>query len=143
MASSIPMTVSPARGRGAVATHDHESLLDRVAGVAGVAQWAVADPTTDVKVAARISMRCLNEAKLAYDAARGLADPRKDPERTPTANAILMRFNAQTPRAVSWEKLVSIALQADRTMWLAAGLRAEALVPVSAHQLLIALRLVA
>lgn len=134
------MTVLPARGRGAVATHDHESLLDLVA---GVAQAAVADPTTDVKVAARISMPCLNEAKLAYDAARGLADPRKDPERTPTANPILMRFNAQTPRAVSWEKLVSIALQADRTMWLAAGLRAEAVVPVSAHQLLIALRLVA
>lgn len=138
----VPVTTppTPPRARGAVAVHDGEALLDLVR---GVAEAAVADPTSAVVVPQRISMRVFNRAKVAFDRARGISDPATDPERTPTANAILMRFNDGAARRIGWGDIVAAAFLADRSMWLAAARRAEAADPVDDQRVGFALRLVA
>lgn len=140
MATTATSTATPARGRGAVAAHGDEALLDLVA---GVARAAVADHEAHVHIAGRISMRRFNGAKVAFDLARGIGDPHRDPQRTPTANAIVMRFNAQAPRSIRWDEIVAASLRQDRTMWLVAARREEAAGAVSDHQLVFALRFVA
>lgn len=52
-------------------------------------------------VAERVSMPAFNRVKLDVDRARGLTDPRRDPERTPTADAIQMRFKELAGRPVA------------------------------------------
>jgi len=74
---------------------------------------AVLDPSQAVQVGERISMRAFNGSKLGFDRARGISEPAKDPERTPTANAILMRFNDGATRPISWEDVVAAALPSN------------------------------
>lgn len=131
---------TPARRRGATATHADETLL---ALVADVARFATADARWAVRLPERVSMRVFNEAKLDFDRARGLSDPTTDPERTPTANAVVMRFNERAVRRVSWAEVLAAALRGDPTMWLSAVRRAEAVRPVASHELVFALRYVA
>lgn len=133
-------TATTARRRGAVAAHDDETLLELVA---GVARLAAADPRWRLQKPERISMRTFNEAKLVFDRDRGLTDPATDPQRTPTANAIVMRLNEHATRRITWAELVAAALRGDPTMWLAAARRAAAVEPVALHELRFALRYVA
>lgn len=130
----------PARQRGAIAAHDDDALLDLAA---AVARAAVQDSARALLVAERISVRMFNAAKLDVDRARGLADPLKDPQRTPTAAAIIMRFNVGYTRSVAWQEIVTAALRPDRSMWLAAVRRADPVEPVAAGQLIFALRFIA
>lgn len=113
----------PKPRRGRTATHDPEALLDLIGEVARAAAAAGA-----AVVAERISMPTFNNVKLDVDRARGLADPRTDPERTPSADAIQMRFKELAGKPVPWAELVEVALRPPekRTMWLAALRRDEA-----------------
>jgi len=131
---------APARRRGATATHDNETLLRLVA---GVARFAADDPRWRVGVPERVSMRTFNAAKVDFDRGRGLNDPTTDAERTPTANAVVMRFNEQSTRRIAWAEVLGAALRRDPTMWLSAVRRAEAVRPVAPHELAFALRYVA
>jgi hypothetical protein len=109
--------------RGRKAAHGPETLLDLVAEVARAAASASA-----ALVPEQVSMPGFNRTKLGVDRARGIADPRTDPERTPTADAIQMRFKELAGRKVPWSELVEVALRAPekRTMWLAALGREDA-----------------
>lgn len=138
MAVTTPPTA--ARARGAAVAHDDEALLDLVR---GVAESAAADPANGVVVPQHISMRVFNRAKVVFDLARGISDPASDPERTPTANAILMRFNDCAARRIAWGDIATAAFLADPSMWLAAARRAEAAEPVDEQRVGFALRLVA
>lgn len=111
--------------------------------MATVVRAAAADPTERVTVPGRLSMRVFDRVKPVVDRARGIADPARDPARTPTAAAIHLRFNKDASRTITWEEIVAAALKADRTMWLAAARRAEPTEPLSDHQLAFALRMVA
>jgi hypothetical protein len=122
MASATTTAARTSARRGRKATHDPEALLDLVAAVAraGVATGAVLVPED-------VSMPVFNRAKLDLDRARGITDPKRDPERTPTADAIQMRFKELAGRKVPWAELVEVALRAPdkRTMWFAALGRQE------------------
>jgi hypothetical protein len=90
-------------------------------------------------------MAVFNRVKLQVDRARGIADPKRDPERTPTADAIQMRFKELTGRLVKWEELLDGALRTgrQRTMWLSALRRDEARADLTDTLVIHALRLVA
>jgi hypothetical protein len=79
-------------------------------------------------LAERVSMAAFNVVKLDVDRARGIADPQTSPERTPTADAIQMRFRELAGHLVPWVELVEVALRAPekRTMWLSALRRDDA-----------------
>jgi hypothetical protein len=96
MATGAPSAGS--RRRGPDSTHTDEALLDLVA---AVAHAAAADPSERLTVAARVSMAEFNRVKVAVDHARGVTGA-ADPERTPTANAIHLRFNKDAARKVKW-----------------------------------------
>lgn len=118
------------RRRGRAAVLDPETLLDRVHAVvragAAAGTW-------------RLPMAAFNRLRADVDRAAGI-DP-AGPDRTPTADAIQMRFNQFAGRAVSWEELLDGARRTgrQRTMWLAALRREEAreglTVDVVAHAL--------
>ena len=105
------------RGRGRVAVHDPETLL---ALASKVARTAARDGKA--ATAASAPMGVFNVVKLDVDRARGIADPKFSPERTPTAEAIQLCFKQLAERPVSWPELLSGALRPprDRIMWLAA-----------------------
>lgn len=130
----------PSRGRGRTATHDPEALLDLIAGVAHAAVAA-----GKAVSATKVSMPVFNRLKLDVDRARGIADPSGDPERTPTANAMLMRFKQVAGRTVKWEELLDGALRTgrQRTMWLSALRRDEKRDDLTDQLVIHALRLVA
>lgn len=94
-------------------------------------------------VAERVAMPAFNRARDAVDRARGV-DP-AGPERTPTAEAIQMRFKQLAGRPVSWRELIDGALRAgrERTMWLSALARDEKRDDLTDHIVIHALRLVA
>ena len=123
MSTATATPRAPRRGRGRVATHDPEALLDRIAAVAEAAVAA-----GEAMAAGSVSMPGFDRVKVDVDRARGIADPRQDPERTPTAAAIQMRFKELAGRPVKWEELLDGALRTgrQRTMWLAALRRDEA-----------------
>jgi hypothetical protein len=106
-----------ARRRGRAATHSHEELLGLVA---AVAQAAVTAGRADSPTV--VSMPVFNRQRADADRVRGLQDPARDPERTPTAQAIQMRFAKLAERPVSWSELLAGAARTgrDQTMWLAA-----------------------
>lgn len=135
-----PVSSAARRGRGRVATHHVDALLDLVVAVAreAVAQGKVMTP-------ARVSMPTFNIVKLDVDRDRGIADPRGDPERTPTAEAIQMRFKQLAERPVKWDELVDGALRPgrDRTMWLSALSRDKQRDDLTDELVIHALRLVA
>jgi hypothetical protein len=116
MATATTSTPTVAR-RGSEATHGPEELLDLVA---DVARCALA--TGAVRVPKEVSMPLFNRTKVDVDRARGIADPKRDPERTPTADAIQMRFKELAGRKVPWSELLEVALRQpeQRTMWFAA-----------------------
>jgi len=115
MAATAPASQRPQPRRGRTATHDAETLLDLVAAVARAAVTA-----GRARLPERVSMAAFNTVKLDVDRARGIADPRTSPERTPTADAIQMRFKELAGRPVRWAELVEVALRAPdkRSMWL-------------------------
>lgn len=86
-------------------------------------------------------MPVFNRAKLAADAARGIANPRSDPGRTPSADAIQMRFKQLAGAPVKWEELVRVSLLPfeQRTMWLSALRREDARDDLSDHVVRLAL----
>jgi hypothetical protein len=135
---SIPVPPRLARRRGRVATHDPETLLDLVA--AGAHAAVVAH---EAAVAERVAMPAFNRARAAVDRARGV-DPAGS-ERTPTAEAIQMRFKQLAGRPVSWRELVDGWLRAgrNRTMWLSALARDEKRDDLTDHLVIHALGLVA
>jgi hypothetical protein len=115
MAAVAPANQRPQARRGRTATHDAETLLDLVAAVARAAVT-----TGRARLPERVSMAAFNTVKLDVDRARGIADPKTNPERTPTADAIQMRFKELAGRPVSWAELVEVALRPPdkRPMWL-------------------------
>jgi hypothetical protein len=115
MAATAPVNQHPQRGRGRTATHDAETLFDLVAAVARAAVTA-----GRARVPERVAMAAFNVVKLDVDLARGIADPKTSPERTPTADAIQMRFKELAGRPVGWAELVEVALRPPdkRPMWL-------------------------
>jgi len=123
-----------------VATHDPETLLSLVGKVARAAARAGNAPS-----AAVVSMAAFNSAKLGVDRSRGINDPENDPARTPTAQAIQMRFSKLAGRPVPWQELLAGALrsQRDRIMWLAALRREDRRENLSDEIVVHALRLVA
>jgi len=101
--------------------------------VAAVAHAAVADPTELVRSPTCMSMPVFNRVKPVVDAARGITD-QKDRDRTPSAEAIHLRFNKaaeRVARKVSWHDIVAVSLLPDHRMWLSAlGRREEEKVPL-------------
>jgi hypothetical protein len=134
---AIAATTTP-RPRGRKATHGPEELLNLVAEVARAAVAAGVVPED-------VSMPLFNRTKVDVDRKRGLADPKRDPERTPTADAIQMRFKDVAGRRVPWAELVEIALRPPekRTMWFAALGREDARDDLSDAHVVHALRRVA
>ena len=65
-------------------------------------------------------MAAFNVVKLDVDRARGIIEPKTNAERTPTADAIQMRFKELAGRPVPWPELVEVALRPPdkRPMWL-------------------------
>lgn len=120
--------------------HHPEALLDLVG---AVARSAAEDG--HVVAAERISMPVFNRVKLDVDAARGIADPRTSPERTPSADAIQMRFKQLAGAPVKWKELVRLSLLPfeKRTMWLSALQREDARADLSDRGIALALRRVA
>ena len=110
MASPPPATGRTRACRGRVATHDAETLLDLVSAVARAAVT-----TGAASLATRVTMAAFNVVRLDVDRVRGIADPRTSPERTPTADAIQMRFRELGGRAVPWLEVVEVALRPPRT----------------------------
>jgi hypothetical protein len=90
-------------------------------------------------------MPAFNRVKLDFDRDRGIDDPRSDPERTPTAEAIQMRFSELAGQTVKWADLVQGALRTGRAraMWLAALRREETRDDLTDEVVSHALRLVA
>ncbi|HLH64363.1 MAG TPA: hypothetical protein VKV27_01560 [Solirubrobacteraceae bacterium] len=124
--SALTGTSSPPRRRGRDSAHSDAELL---ALVAAVVRAVAADPADRETAPGRVSMSAFNRLRAHVDRARGITDA-DHPERTPTAEAIHLRFNKDAGRKVSWREIVGGALREDPTMWLAAlGREPEQLVP--------------
>ena len=128
------------RGRGRPVSHDALTLLDLTARVA-----EAAEATRRTRSARKVSMPVFNRVKLDVDAARGLADPSRHPLRTPTAEAIQMRFREVAERPVKWEEVLDGALRSphERAMWLSAMVREVRRSDLTDEIVVHALRLVA
>jgi hypothetical protein len=76
----------------------------------------------DAPSPAAVSMAVFNAAKVGVDRARGIPDPERTLDRTPTAQAIQLRFKQLAGRPIPWPELLSGALRParQRVMWLAA-----------------------
>lgn len=123
-----------------MATHDPETLLDLVA---AVARAAVRDG--HVAAAENVSMPVFNRVKVDVDSARGITDPRRNAERTPSADAIQMRFKQLAAAPVKWQELVRVSLLPfdKRTMWLVALRREDRRLDLNDQVVWLALRRVA
>lgn len=113
-------SVRPSTRRGSDSVHDDETLLDLIA---AVARWVAASDSAPVTAAERVSMPAFNRARAVVDRERGIVEA-NDRERTPTAEAIHLRFNKHATRRVKWAEIVAASLREERTMWLAALPRA-------------------
>lgn len=102
------------------AEHDDETLLDLTAAVAREAQRR-----SQVLGAVDVSQRGFNVLRVDVDRARGV-DP-NGPDRTPTANAIVMHFRARAAVKLTWRDVVAAALGSPthRRQWLVVTRRSE------------------
>lgn len=124
--STLTALSRPAGRRGRDSAHTDAELL---ALVAAVVRAVAADPAEREAAPARVSMLAFNRLRSRVDVERGIGEP-EYPERTPSAEAIHVRFNKDAGRRVSWAEIVDAALREDPTMWLSAlGREAEQAVP--------------
>jgi len=102
------------------ARHDDDVLLDLVAAVA-----REAERRGEAQAAAHVSQRVFNRLRADVDRARTV-DP-AGPDRTPTANAIVLHFRARAIRPLTWADVVAAALARprQREQWLVATRRSE------------------
>jgi hypothetical protein len=90
-------------------------------------------------------MPVFNRVKPDIDLARDIAEPARDPERTPSADAIQMRFRQLAGGSVQRKELVrvSLLLFEKRTMWRSALRREDARADLTDRVVAPALRRVA
>jgi hypothetical protein len=120
------------------ARHDDDAVLSLTATVAREAERC-----GETGCAAAVSQRVFNRVRVAVDRARGV-DPH-GPDRTPTANAIVMHFRARAVAPVAWADVVAAALAGPRkwTQWMAATRRSDPAEWLTGRHVAFALRLVA
>lgn len=137
---SSGLTGGNARSKGRVAEHDPETVLDLVAAVAHAVVTSGAAPSPQ-----HVPMAAFNRARVEVDRARGITDPVTNPARTPTAEAIHMRFSKLAGRSVPWAEILDGATRSGRSrvMWLAALRREDAVDELTDVVVINALRLVA